>query len=147
MDSGSAKQFLISRVVEEAESAGVPLSEIETKMLYFSEVHPSLPDISEVNAEFEKSYDADEYETKITALLKNARDRDEKQSDVQGQQWRYAIDALKHEDHYLLVMAYRAFPTDRKAILPTHRIRDYVIYIAVGLIVVFIAILAAIWSR
>ncbi len=147
MDSGSAKQFLISRVVEEAKSAGVPLSEIEMKMLYFSEVHPSLPDISEVNAEFEKSYDADEYENKITALLKNARDRDKRQSDMQGQQWRDAIDALKHEDHYLLVMADRAFPKDRKAILPTHRVRDYVIYIAVGLTVVFIAILAAIWSR
>ncbi len=117
------------------------------KMLYFSEVHPSRPDISDVNAEFEKGYDADEYENKITALLKNARDRDKRQSDMQGQQWRDAIDALKHEDHYLLVMADRAFPKDRKAILPTHRVRDYVIYIAVGLTVVFIAILAAIWSR
>jgi hypothetical protein len=30
-------------------------------MLYFTEVHPSLPDIYEVNAEFERSYDTDEY--------------------------------------------------------------------------------------
>ena len=147
MDSATAKQFLISRVVEGAKSAGVPLSEIERKMLYFSEVNPSLPDISDVNVEFEKSYDADEYENKITTLLRKARDFDERQSDVQGQQWRDAIDALKHEDHYILVMVYRAFPRNRKAILPTHRVRDYLIYVAVGLTVVFIAILAAIWSR
>lgn len=147
MDPATAKQFLISRVVEEAKSAGVPLSEIERKMLYFTEVHPSLSDISDVNAEFERSYDADEYENKVTALLRKARDYDEGQSDAQAQQWRDAVDALKHEDHYILVMVYRAFPQDRKAILPTHRIRDYLIYIAVGLTVVLIAVLAAIWSR
>lgn len=147
MDSAAAKQFLISRVVEEAKSAGVPLSETERKMLYFTEVHPSLPDMSDVNAEFERSYDADEYENKITALFRKARDYDEMQSDAQRQQWRDAINALKHEDHYILVMVYRAFPKDRKAILPTHRVRDYLIYVAIGLTVVIIAILGSIWSR
>ena len=55
MDSAAAKQFLISKVVEEAEFEQVPLSEVEKKMLYFTEVHPSLPDIYDVNAEFERS--------------------------------------------------------------------------------------------
>src|SRR5690348_17002384 len=110
MDSVAAKQFLISRVVEEAEFEHKSLSEIEKKMLYFTEVHPSLPDIYEVNEEFERDYDSDEYEKKITALLKSARDRDPKQSPVQEQQWKDAIDSLKNEDHYILVMVDCAFP-------------------------------------
>lgn len=147
MDSATAKQFMISRVVEEAKSEGLPLSEIERKMLYFTEVYPSLPDIYAVNAEFEKNYDADEYENKIVSLLKKARDHDQKQSDVQEQQWQDAINALKDEDHYLLVMIYRAFPEYRKAIVPTHRVRDYLIYVAVGVALVLIAIAVAIWTR
>jgi hypothetical protein len=147
MDSAAAKQFLISRIVDEAKFEEVPLSEIERKMLYFTEVHPSLPDIYEVNEEFERNYDSDEYERKITGLLKRARDYDQRQSDAQAQQWRDAIDALKDEDHYLLIMVYRAFPEYRRAILPTHRVRDYLIYIAIGLGVVFIAIAAAVWSH
>ena len=76
MEPTAAKQFLISRVIEEAGVEQVSLSEVEKKMLYFTEVHPSLPDIYEVNTEFERDYDSDEYEAKIAGLLKNARDRD-----------------------------------------------------------------------
>jgi len=147
MDSSVAKQFLISRVVEQAQSEHAPISEIERKMLYFTEVRPSLPDIYEVNAEFERTCNADEYEHKIRDFLKRARDRDVKESAAQGQQWREAIDALKNEDHYLLVMVYAAFPEFRKAILPTHRVRDYLIYIAVGIVVVVVTIVAAIWRH
>jgi hypothetical protein len=48
MDTVAAKQFLISRVIAEAELERVPLSDVETKMLHFTEVHPSLPDIYDV---------------------------------------------------------------------------------------------------
>ena len=147
MDSVSAKQFLISRIVEQATFERSPLSEIERKMLYFSEVHPSLPDIYEVNAEFERSCDADEYETKIARLLKRARDYDQKQSVAQAQQWVDAIEALKSEDHYVLVMLYRAFPEYRKLMLPRHRLRDYVIYIGIGIAVVIGCVLAATWDH
>lgn len=144
MESTAAKQFLISKVVEEAEFEHISLSEVEKKMLYFTEVDPSLPDIYEVSAEFERDYDSDEYEVKITGLLKNARDRDQRQSPGHGQ-WQDAIDALKAEDHYILVMVYSAFPDYRKSILPTHRVRDYVIYIAIGIAVVLLCIGIAIW--
>ncbi len=147
MDSVTAKQFLISRVIEEAASENVPLSEVEKKMLYFTEVQPSLPDIHEVNAELERSYDSDEYEAKVSALLTNARDRDQRQSLGQGQQWKDALEALKGEDHYILVMVYRAFPEYRGALLPTHRVRDYAVYVAIGIAVVLIAIGFAIWSH
>jgi len=145
MDSAAAKQFLISRVIEEAEFQNVPLSEVEKKMLYFTEVYPSLPDIYEVSAEFERDYDSDEYEQKIAGLLRKARDRD--QDTLRAQDWKDALEALKTEDHYILVLAYCAFPDWRKPILPTHRVRGYLIYIAIGIAVVVVCIGVAEWSR
>jgi hypothetical protein len=109
MDSTTAKEFLISKVVHQAELEHVPLSEVERKMLYFTEVHPTLPDIYEVNAEFERRYDADEYEAKVVGLLKNARARDSRDSQALKRQWGDALNALKGEDHYILVMTDLAF--------------------------------------
>jgi hypothetical protein len=143
----AAKQFLIARILEEADLEHVHLSDVEKKMLYFTEVHPSLPDIYEINAEFERDYDSDEYEAKVVGLLKRARDQDSRSSSSQGLEWNDAIDALKHEDHYILVMVYCAFPEYRKALRPTHRVRDYIIYIAVGIAVVLVCIGTAIWSH
>ena len=85
MDSIAAKQFFISRVVEQAESDGLALSDIEKKMLHFTEAHPTLPDIYEVNAQFERTYDSDEYEAKIAGLLRKAKDRDTARSAVEAQ--------------------------------------------------------------
>lgn len=49
MDAVAAKQFLISKVIGQAEVEQVSISEVEKKMLHFTEVHPSLPDMYEVN--------------------------------------------------------------------------------------------------
>jgi hypothetical protein len=147
MDSTAAKQFLISKVVEQAALEHLPLSEIEKKMLHFTEAHPSLPDIYEVNAEFERDYDSDDYEAKITGLLRRSRERDRKESAVQALQWDDSVEALKAEDHYLLVMVYRAFSEYRKSLLPTHRVRDYAIYIGIGIGVVAVAIGIAVLSH
>ena len=65
MDAVAAKQFLISKVIGQAEVEQVSISEVEKKMLHFTEVHPSLPDIYEVNTQFEQNYDSDEYEAKV----------------------------------------------------------------------------------
>jgi hypothetical protein len=95
MDPIAAKQFLISRVIEEAEVEHVSLSEIEKKMLHFSEARPSLPDMYEVNDQFEESYDSGDYEAKVASLLRNARDHDRQASPRGDQQWAEALDALK----------------------------------------------------
>ena len=41
----SAKEFIVQCIVDEAQREGVPLTETERKMLYFSETHWTLPDI------------------------------------------------------------------------------------------------------
>jgi|SRR5580704_13709782 hypothetical protein len=109
MDAATAKQFLIAKVIAQAEIEHVPLSDIEKKMLQFTEVHPTLPDIYEINSQFEQDYDSDEYEKKVAGLLKNARHQDDEHSPNGEQDWNDALEALKEEDHYILVMAGQAF--------------------------------------
>ena len=141
MDSAAAKEFLISRVIEEARADGVTLSEIERKMLYFTEVHPSLPDIYDVNEQFERNYDSNEYEAKISRLLKSARDRDREQSAGREQAWQDALNALRKEDHYILVMVGQAFSPVLGTSGSEHRVRDFLIYVAVGLALVVLLVL------
>jgi hypothetical protein len=140
MDATAAKQFLISRIIEQAEREQIPFSDAEKKMLYFSEVHPSIRDIYEVNAAFERDYDSDEYETKVTKLLTDARDQGSRTHPELEQIWDDALNALKSEDHYILVMAYRAFPHYRKLLVPAHHVRDYAIYITIGIALVGLCI-------
>jgi len=144
MNPTDAKQFLIARVLREAELEHVPLSEIEKKMLHFTEGHPSLPDIHQVNDEFERNYNSDEYEAKVAGLLKNARDRDSQSSPNREEEWKEALTALKKEDHYILVMVSQAFgssaPTGR------HRVRDLLIYMVVGIGVVLLLVLLTLWK-
>jgi len=54
-----AKEFLVDRIVAEAQREGVSLSDIEREMLYFSESGWTLPDIAGAIDEFVRNYDAD----------------------------------------------------------------------------------------
>jgi hypothetical protein len=145
MDPAAAKEFLIARVMAEAEVRQVSISDVERKMLYFSEVHPSLPDIYEINAEFERNHDSDDYEAKIAALLTSARESDQHSSPSREQEWKDALDALKNEDHYILVMTAQAFGSG-SASANRYRVRDFLIYILAGIGIVLYVILKALWK-
>ncbi len=107
-----AKEFLISQIVEEAQRENVPLSEVERKMLYFTETEETLPDIYEVSAQFDSECDRAEYEKKIARLLQNAIRRSRKES-VEGERhWKHAFADLRKEDHYLLVMVDQSLESD-----------------------------------
>jgi hypothetical protein len=71
-DSRAALEFLVSRIVAEAQRESVPLSYVERDMLYFSETHWTLPNMTEIDDQFEAGYDAVEYEQKIEGLIRNA---------------------------------------------------------------------------
>src|SRR5216684_3255056 len=62
----AAKEYLIAQIVEEAREENIPLSEVERKMLYFTESEETLPDIWDVSGQFEKECDCEEYEAKIS---------------------------------------------------------------------------------
>jgi len=99
-----AKEFLISRVVAEAQRENVPLSELERKMLYFSESGWTLPDIAAVYEEFDREYDQNAYEKKIARLIGKADKHTRKESRDEYDMWRAAARLLKREDHYISVM-------------------------------------------
>jgi hypothetical protein len=102
--SRDAKEFLVSRIVAEAQRENLRLAEVERKMLYFSETAWTLTDIAEVNEAFDRECDPAEYEQKIANLIRklcaNARAVNKEEFDT----WTEAVRTLRKEDHYLLVM-------------------------------------------
>ena len=99
-----AKEFLVARIVEESEREGISLSEIERKMLYFSETGWTLPDIWEVNEAFDREYNMAEYEEKIARLIRGLRAFARQRNTEDLESWEAAVRLLRNEDHYLLVM-------------------------------------------
>ena len=99
-----AKEFLISRIVAEAQRENVPLSEVERKMLYFTESGWTLPDMTTVSEEFDREYDQNKYEKKIARLISKADGHTRKESHEEYDSWWAAIRFLRKEDHYILVM-------------------------------------------
>src|SRR6202142_3086858 len=97
----SAKQFLLSRLSEQASQEGVALDEIERRMFLFSE-SSGRPDL-EANEKFEKDYDSTAYESKVTKLLGRVYANDKK-NEADGASWKAALKTLAREDFYGLVM-------------------------------------------
>ena len=103
-----AKEFLISKIVLEAEREGVALSEVERKMLYFSETNWTLPDIQQIHDEFSSTCDQDDYEAKVVRLVRRAYRGLSKQSRDEYDKWWSAVHFLSKQDHYVSVMISQA---------------------------------------
>jgi len=99
-----AKEFLISKIVAEAQHDNVLLSDVERKMLHFTESGWTLPDIMKVSEDFDREYDQDKYEQKIARLVTKADRRIRKGSREDYDSWWAAIRFLQREDHYITVM-------------------------------------------
>jgi hypothetical protein len=99
-----AKEFLVSKIGTESQREGVPLSEVERTMLYFSETAWTLPDTAAVNDAFDREYNQAEYERKIGKLIRNMRTTDRAHNREEFEAWNEALRTLRQEDHYLLVL-------------------------------------------
>lgn len=99
-----AKEYLIQRILDQANHVREPLTDLERKMLYFSETGWTLTGIEEVNREFEARCDVPAYERKILALAASARAEDETLGADAVADWDAAVDRLSSGDHYLLVL-------------------------------------------
>jgi hypothetical protein len=141
----AAKKFLASKIVSEAKLQGTPLSDAEAKLLLFSEQDPESP--RDIPDELLEGID-EEYEKRIIDLLRTAyeRDRDNPQEEEKYQD---AMRKLKGSDHYILVMAEPALHESPAPLIlsQTHKIRDMVIYIAIGLAVVAALVALSVWRR
>lgn len=101
----SAKQFLLSKLTEQASRDGVALDEIERRMFLFSESAGS-PDL-DAQEESDKDCGSRTYESKVAKLLRGSYARDKQTQDGKGS-WKAALRALSREDFYGLVMVDQA---------------------------------------
>jgi hypothetical protein len=97
-----AKEYLIRRILAQADWDNIPLSEVERNMLYFSETDWTLPNMMAISQEFDQTYNQDEYETKIGRLIRRIYDQPGNNRD--DDRWKEAVQRLRDEDHYLLVL-------------------------------------------
>jgi hypothetical protein len=104
MQVREAKDFLVQETAKQASIEGVPLSELEKRMMYFVENEEMGEDPLALNDEFEAAYDTDEYEAKISGLLHRAYARVREENPDGGKFWMAALKELCHGDHYLPVL-------------------------------------------
>ena len=95
MTAREAKEFLIEQIIEEANRQNMPLDDIERRMLFFTETGWMPEGMWEASKLFDQRYNQPEYEAKIAALIRGF---------PTTPQWNRAINTLREEDHYLLVM-------------------------------------------
>lgn len=103
MHALEAKDFLVQQTAERAALENVPFSNLEKRMMYFTETDECPEDPIALNDAFEAEYDTDEYEAKISKLLHHAYGRIKKENPETRRQWDGAIKTLRRGDHYLLV--------------------------------------------
>ncbi len=96
-----AKEFLADKIYQESGLEGAPLSDVERRLLLFSEQDPG----SEKGIPDDVLYDTDfDWEARMTALLRQAWQRD-KADPTERQKYLDAMDRLKSSDHYIQVIA------------------------------------------
>jgi hypothetical protein len=127
-DERDAKEFLVGAIVQEASRSGRPLTEVERKMLYFSESGWTLPDIGAVAEAFDQHFDTKKYERKVAGLARSARQHAGKAG---AAAWSEAVKRLEAGDHYLFVMVRR--PRNRRSDGMTWREIVAVVLFIVGL--------------
>lgn len=131
MNSKEAKDFLVQQTAQQAEIQKIPLSDLEKRMMYFTEWDDSCENPIQLNEEFEAECDTAEYEAKIAGLLKSAYKRVKRDSPDTKRIWEEAIKKLSKEDHYILVL-WRATPKSE------HPRRDLFIQVGIGVLIAFL---------
>ena len=94
----------MQQTAEQAQIDGVGLSELEKRMMYFTESGYVPEDPIALNEEFEGKYDTSEYEAKIAKLLNHAYQRARKENEETRRRFDGAVKCLRRGDHYLSVM-------------------------------------------
>jgi len=99
-----ALDFLVGRIAVEAKREDVPLSDIERKILYFSETGWTLPDMAAVSATFDQNYDQGEYEQKVARLIAKISAEHHGHNKEEEEKWDAAALKLSEGDHYIQVL-------------------------------------------
>lgn len=99
----AAALFIADKIIEQAAKENITMSDVERKMLLFSESSPVLPEVARANEIFGREYDSANYEAKVVGLIKHIR------SSLRGnvdavRAWNEAVNRLQGEDYYFMVM-------------------------------------------
>ena len=105
-----AKDFLVQQTAEQAALENVPLSDLEKRMMYFTETDECPEDPIALNDAFEAEYDTDEYEAKISKLMHHAYLRIKKENPETLHRWKAAMRELSKGDHCILVFCQDGCP-------------------------------------
>jgi len=101
----NAVGFLATRLAEEARRESVHITDAEIKQLSFTEETATNEEIAAARA-FDDANDTDEFEAKISKLLRNAFDHDVKHG--MRSLWQGHLASLRNHDVYVLVMVDQA---------------------------------------
>jgi hypothetical protein len=93
-----AKEYLIGRILAQADKDVVSLSDVERKMLYFSETGWTLPNMMVISEDFDRNYNQNEYEAKIGEVIQHVRDGASGKHGDDG--WNEAVKRLRGDDGY-----------------------------------------------
>jgi hypothetical protein len=113
MQVREAKDFLVQQTAEQAQLENVPFSDLEKRMMYFTESGYVPEDPIKLYEEFDAQHNTVEYEAKIWRLLHHSYHRLRKENHTARKNWDLAIKCLRRGDHYLLVMWDSAPPGER----------------------------------
>jgi len=98
MRISEAKNFLVQQIAQQAQLEGAPFSDLERRMMYFTETDECPKDSIALNDEFEAKNDSVDYEANISRLLHHAYLRLRKQNDSARRSWDLAIKCLRRGD-------------------------------------------------
>jgi len=126
VNTKEAKDFLADQAAQQAALDHTPLSDLERRMMYFTESDPaSCGAPVSLNDEFEKNNDTAEYEAKMSRLLRSAYKRLKAENPGGKLQWDEAISTLKKGDHYVLLLCGQHSPMDAQKDDPGSKVVTY----------------------
>lgn len=99
-----AKRFFVEKIVAQARTEGVSLSEAEREMLSWSESDPDIEIDPTLPGRLVAEMSDEAYEKKVVGLLARSFSNDIRASPPAEDEWKHASRVLHQGDHYILVM-------------------------------------------
>ena len=130
-----AKEYLVDKIVAQAQEGDSPLSEVERKMLYYTESGSTLPNMVAVYDDFDREYDQTKYERKIARLIRKAYKKARRGTPEEYDAWWAATRRLAREDHYLSVMVRLAGLRPRGDLLKLWSTAVVLVVVFIGLLI------------
>jgi hypothetical protein len=103
-----ARRYFADKVVRQARSEGLTLSDAERRMLFWSESEPDSESDPDLADRLASEMSDEEYETKIAGLLTRCLEDELGRDPGSKEAWKQARAVLGQGDHYILIMVDRA---------------------------------------